>query len=166
VGGAQEVEEHLERGAGHRRVAHLPAWPDGDTRSRLVLIVRDLDPAFVRRLWDAFLGRGGVDDVLHPVHHHRPPRIVGQRHQPLEPQELRPRSRLVLIVRDLDPAFVRRLWDAFLGRPAVDAPDPVHHHRPPRIVGQRHQPLEPQELRPVGGAQEVEEPATPARGWS
>ncbi|ACL60283.1 CobW family GTP-binding protein [Methylobacterium nodulans] len=32
-------------------------------------------------------------------------------------------SRLVLILRDGDPVFVRRLWDAFLGRPAVDAPD-------------------------------------------
>ncbi|MFH6782929.1 CobW family GTP-binding protein [Methylobacterium sp. MA0201] len=41
--------------------ATLPAWPDGDTRSRLVLIMRDLDPAFVRRLWDAFLGRPTVD---------------------------------------------------------------------------------------------------------
>ncbi len=41
--------------------AVLPAWPDDDTRSRLVLIVRDLDPAFVRRLWDAFLGRPAVD---------------------------------------------------------------------------------------------------------
>ncbi|KMO42918.1 ATP-binding protein [Methylobacterium variabile] len=41
--------------------ATLPAWPDGDTRSRLVLIVRDLDPAFVRRLWDAFLGHPAVD---------------------------------------------------------------------------------------------------------
>ncbi|AWB23594.1 GTP-binding protein [Methylobacterium currus] len=41
--------------------ATLPAWPDGDTRSRLVLIVRDLDPAFVRRLWDAFLGRPAID---------------------------------------------------------------------------------------------------------
>ncbi|TGD96962.1 CobW family GTP-binding protein [Methylobacterium nonmethylotrophicum] len=41
--------------------AILPAWPDGDTRSRLVLIVRDLDPAFVRRLWDVFLGRPVLD---------------------------------------------------------------------------------------------------------
>lgn len=39
----------------------LPAWPDPDRRSRLVLIVRDLDPAFVARLWDAFLGRPRVD---------------------------------------------------------------------------------------------------------
>jgi hypothetical protein len=29
----------------------------------------------------------------------------------------------VLILRDLDPAFVRQLWDAFLGRPRIDAPD-------------------------------------------
>ena len=40
---------------------HLDAWPDGDHRSRLVLIVRDLDPAFVARLWDAFLGRPRID---------------------------------------------------------------------------------------------------------
>ena len=39
----------------------LPAWPDADHRSRLVLIVRDLDPAFVRRIWDAFLGKPAVD---------------------------------------------------------------------------------------------------------
>lgn len=39
----------------------LPAWPDDDRTSRLVLIVRDLDPAFVTRLWDAFLGRPRID---------------------------------------------------------------------------------------------------------
>ena len=39
----------------------LPAWPDADRRSRLVLIVRDLDPDFVRRIWDAFLGRPALD---------------------------------------------------------------------------------------------------------
>ena len=39
----------------------LPAWPDADHRSRLVLIVRDLDPAFVRRIWDAFLGKPAPD---------------------------------------------------------------------------------------------------------
>ena len=33
------------------------------------------------------------------------------------------RSRLVFIVQDLDRSFVERLWDAFLGRPAVDRPD-------------------------------------------
>ena len=39
----------------------LPAWPDPDHTSRLVLILRDLDPAFVEKLWDAFLGRPRVD---------------------------------------------------------------------------------------------------------
>jgi G3E family GTPase len=39
----------------------LPAWPDDDRTSRLVLIVRDLDPDFVLRLWDAFLGRPRID---------------------------------------------------------------------------------------------------------
>jgi G3E family GTPase len=33
------------------------------------------------------------------------------------------RSRLVFIVQDLDKAFVERLWNAFLGRPAPDQPD-------------------------------------------
>jgi G3E family GTPase len=33
------------------------------------------------------------------------------------------RSRLVFIVKDLDKSFVERLWNAFLGRPAVDTPD-------------------------------------------
>ena len=39
----------------------LPAWPDADRTSRLVLIVRDLEPDFVARLWDAFLGRPRLD---------------------------------------------------------------------------------------------------------
>ena len=29
-------------------VTILPAWPDGDRRTRLVFIVRDLDPGTVR----------------------------------------------------------------------------------------------------------------------
>ena len=41
--------------------AVLPRWPDEDRRSRLVFIVQDLDPTFVERLWNAFLGRPGVD---------------------------------------------------------------------------------------------------------
>jgi G3E family GTPase len=36
--------------------ARLPAWPDDDHRSRLVCVTYDLDPAVVRRLFDAFLG--------------------------------------------------------------------------------------------------------------
>ncbi len=50
---------------GVQHVVHAPvtldAWPDCDRRSRLVLIVRDLDPAFVERIWNAFLGRPGID---------------------------------------------------------------------------------------------------------
>ncbi len=50
---------------GVQHVVHMPvvldAWPDDDHRSRLVLIVRDLDPSFVTRLWDAFLGRPRID---------------------------------------------------------------------------------------------------------
>lgn len=36
--------------------ARLPAWPDDDHRSRLVCVTYDLDPAIVRRLFDAFRG--------------------------------------------------------------------------------------------------------------
>ncbi|WP_311275779.1 GTP-binding protein [Methylobacterium sp. WCS2018Hpa-22] len=50
---------------GVQHVIHMPvqlaAWPDDDHRSRLVLIVRDLEPAFVTGLWDAFLGRPRID---------------------------------------------------------------------------------------------------------
>jgi G3E family GTPase len=41
--------------------AVLPRWPDADRRSRLVFIVKDLDRSFVERLWNAFLGRPGID---------------------------------------------------------------------------------------------------------
>lgn len=34
----------------------LPAWPDDDRRTRLVFIVRDVDPRRIRELFDAFLG--------------------------------------------------------------------------------------------------------------
>jgi G3E family GTPase len=37
-------------------VVQLPSWPDGDARTRIVVITRDLDPAAVRALFDAFLG--------------------------------------------------------------------------------------------------------------
>ena len=35
----------------------LPRWPDEDRRSRLVMIVKDLDETVVQRLWAAFLGQ-------------------------------------------------------------------------------------------------------------
>ena len=41
--------------------ARLPAWPDEDRRSRLVLITRDLDPDYVERLFAAFAGRPRID---------------------------------------------------------------------------------------------------------
>ena len=39
----------------------LPAWPDPDHRSRLVVIARDLDPAILHKLWDGFFGPPAVD---------------------------------------------------------------------------------------------------------
>lgn len=41
--------------------ARLEAWPDDDHRTRLVMIVRDLDPDVVRRLFAAFLGVPQID---------------------------------------------------------------------------------------------------------
>jgi G3E family GTPase len=40
----------------------LPGWPDSDRSTRIVLITRDLDPAAVRRLFDAFVGAGAAPD--------------------------------------------------------------------------------------------------------
>ena len=34
----------------------LDAWPDADHATRMVFILRDMDPAFVERLWSAFAG--------------------------------------------------------------------------------------------------------------
>jgi G3E family GTPase len=39
----------------------LTAWPDADHRTRLVFITKDLEPSFVEGLWNAFLGRPGID---------------------------------------------------------------------------------------------------------
>jgi G3E family GTPase len=41
--------------------ARLPAWPDQDTRTRIVLITRDLEPQTIRALFDAFLGAAKID---------------------------------------------------------------------------------------------------------
>jgi hypothetical protein len=41
--------------------SRLPAWPDGDRSSRLVFIVRDLEPKIVRDLFNAFLGAAAID---------------------------------------------------------------------------------------------------------
>jgi G3E family GTPase len=42
-------------------LARLPAWPDGDRRTRMVFIVRDIDPRTIRELFDAFLGAAAPD---------------------------------------------------------------------------------------------------------
>ncbi len=42
-------------------LARLPAWPDGDTSTRMVFIVRDVDPRTIRELFDAFLGAAAHD---------------------------------------------------------------------------------------------------------
>jgi G3E family GTPase len=36
----------------------LDRWPDDDRRTRVVFIVKDMDPAFIAGLWNAFLGAG------------------------------------------------------------------------------------------------------------
>ncbi|MGL4974582.1 MAG: CobW family GTP-binding protein [Bosea sp. (in: a-proteobacteria)] len=47
----------------------LPAWPDADRRSRIVLIGHNLDESLVRRLWEAFLGQAQAE-TAHKHHHH------------------------------------------------------------------------------------------------
>jgi len=41
--------------------ATLPRWPDDDRRTRLVFIVRDIEPRVIRELFDAFLGVAAID---------------------------------------------------------------------------------------------------------
>jgi G3E family GTPase len=41
--------------------AQLDAWPDADRRTRMVFIVRDIPPATIRGLFDAFVGSAAVD---------------------------------------------------------------------------------------------------------
>lgn len=66
--GIVKISEHPERPIilhGVQHVFHPPVqlerWPDDDHRTRLVFITKDLDESFVSRLWDAFLGRPGID---------------------------------------------------------------------------------------------------------
>lgn len=60
-----EDPEHPIVVHGVQHVIHVPAvldrWPDADRRSRLVLIGKDLDPAYVRSLWAAFRNEPGID---------------------------------------------------------------------------------------------------------
>jgi hypothetical protein len=41
--------------------AYLEDWPDADRRTRIVLITRDLEPAAISGLFDAFLNRAAPD---------------------------------------------------------------------------------------------------------
>jgi hypothetical protein len=41
--------------------AQLPRWPDTDRRTRLVFIVRDIEPEKIRELFDAFLSAAAPD---------------------------------------------------------------------------------------------------------
>jgi G3E family GTPase len=41
--------------------AQLEGWPDGDRRTRMVFIVRDIEPRIIRELFDAFLGYTAPD---------------------------------------------------------------------------------------------------------
>jgi G3E family GTPase len=41
--------------------ARLPRWPDGDHRSRLVFITRDLPERTIRELFEAFIGKAAPD---------------------------------------------------------------------------------------------------------
>jgi G3E family GTPase len=43
--------------------ARLKAWPDADRRTRLVIITKDMPESFVRGLFDAFMGRPGIDQA-------------------------------------------------------------------------------------------------------
>jgi G3E family GTPase len=62
--GLVQVAEHPDRPLllhAVQQILHPPvildAWPDADRRSRLVLIVKDIEAADVQRLWEAFLGQ-------------------------------------------------------------------------------------------------------------
>ncbi|UZF91724.1 CobW family GTP-binding protein [Bosea sp. NBC_00550] len=46
----------------------LEGWPDADRRSRLVLIVKDIEEETVQRLWSAFLGQQA--EQAETAHHH------------------------------------------------------------------------------------------------
>jgi G3E family GTPase len=60
-----EDPEHPVIIHGVQHVIHVPAilprWPSEDRRSRIVFIVDDLDRSVVEGLWNAFLGRPGID---------------------------------------------------------------------------------------------------------
>ena len=68
VKGIIAVTEHIDRPIvihGVQQIFHppatLPAWPDDDHSTRLVMITKDLSENFVRKLFDAFMGKTQTD---------------------------------------------------------------------------------------------------------
>ena len=68
VKGIVRIQEDQKRPVvlhGVQQIFHPPAtlenWPDEDHRTRLVMITKDLSEDFVRRLFNAFIGKPGVD---------------------------------------------------------------------------------------------------------
>ncbi|CAN7501781.1 CobW family GTP-binding protein [Rhizobium sp. LjRoot258] len=60
--------------------SRLPAWPDPeDRRTRMVLITRDLPEAFVKDLFDAFLGKPRVDTPDRTALNDNPLAVPGMR---------------------------------------------------------------------------------------
>ena len=58
----------------------LPAWPDpADRRTRMVLITKDLPEAFVKDLFDAFLGKPRIDTPDREALENNPLAIPGMR---------------------------------------------------------------------------------------
>jgi len=61
---------------GVQHVFHPPVrledWPDGDHRSRIVFILRDLAPDHVQGLWNAFVGVPAPDRADAQAHRHNP----------------------------------------------------------------------------------------------
>lgn len=57
--------------------ARLPAWPDGDRRTRLVLIVDGIGEDWVRDLFAAFTGQPRVDSPDAAALTHNPLAIPG-----------------------------------------------------------------------------------------
>lgn len=57
---------------------HLPAWPDDDRRTRLVIIARDADPAHVANLLEAFSGKPKLDTASPDVYADNPLSLRGQ----------------------------------------------------------------------------------------
>lgn len=57
----------------------LDSWPDGDARTRIVFILKDMDPAVIRALHDAFLGIARPDQADRTALTDNPLAIPGMR---------------------------------------------------------------------------------------